>query len=50
MDGILRQFAGRPYVSGTLRHKCLRQLTTAGFMLFFAKGLLWIAAAIWFAS
>ena len=33
-----------------LRHPRGRQMTTAGFMLFFAKGLLWIAAAIWFAS
>ncbi len=33
-----------------LRNPRLRQLGTAGFLLFFAKGLLWIAAAIWFAS
>ena len=33
-----------------LRHPRLHQLATAGFMLFFAKGMLWIAAAIWFTS
>jgi hypothetical protein len=33
-----------------LRNPRLRQLSAAGFLLFFAKGLLWIAAAFWFAS
>jgi len=48
MDTILQRFS-RTNEPGPMAHKRLRQLTAAGFIFFLAKGLLWLAAAVWLA-
>ncbi len=49
MDAISQRFA-RSNGPGPIMHKRLRQLTAAGFIFFLAKGLLWLAAAVWLVS
>jgi len=49
MQIIFRQFTNGACELSATAHRRIRQLTTLGFAMFFAKGMLWIAAAIWFA-
>ena len=49
MQVIFRQCTHGACELGATAHTRIRQLTTLGFALFLAKGMLWVVAAIWLA-